>query len=308
MATVQPEPRIEDQRPHYYFQVQNDVIDERVAEIGATAFLVYCAILRAAMGTGRAMPSQRTMAKVLNLSRNTIAAAMQKLIAAGMIAVEERQTEQGEHLASVVIILDARTVTREGVAQPVSRVAQKLSHPVVQELSHIVNKNVVNPLVTNVTSTSPDNVSYINPVQAIPVSTETPPPGPPPAKNPNHLLHERAVALHAAYPIGPPDEPRNLTIAAVRGALKRAALTDAEWEAVLPGLEAWKKTWERDGGKYVITSTRFIKERLWENPPSAPATRLPEGATIMKQWVEGNQVWAKILRANGVCNTRFRLQ
>lgn len=80
---------------HRWFHVlRQDILDGKVAEVGAIAWAIYCIIkAHTEMDTGSAWPNQATIAKLAGLSVDTVAKATERLIEQGLL----RRERVGRH-------------------------------------------------------------------------------------------------------------------------------------------------------------------------------------------------------------------
>src|SRR5438045_587962 len=79
-----------DERKHHFFILYNPLIDAYLARIGASAFALYCTLVRIAGAGRKCFPGLTHLSNVTGMSRNTILKSIDTLVEAGLIRVEHR--------------------------------------------------------------------------------------------------------------------------------------------------------------------------------------------------------------------------
>ena len=97
--------RVQDGRPRHWFYIDNAVIDQHAAEIGAMGLAVYMALVRHANGSGQAFPSLRRLERLLSLSRHTLIKYLEILEKHGLIARQHRLSPDGDATSTLYVIL-----------------------------------------------------------------------------------------------------------------------------------------------------------------------------------------------------------
>ena len=100
--------RVEDKRGHYFYRIDNAVIEEYGPKIGAYGLAVYNVLAMYAGRKDSAFPSLRTIEKDLGISRPTIVKAIDTLIEVGLITKERRRNERGDHTSNVYTLVPVR--------------------------------------------------------------------------------------------------------------------------------------------------------------------------------------------------------
>jgi hypothetical protein len=106
---------LQDSRPRGWWWADNAVF-AHAAAIGPSGLAVYCALCRYAGEDRRAWPSLRTLGRLLGLSTNTVAAALDRLAERGLITITPRE----RRASCVYTLCDVAT----------AEVSQKLRHGV----------------------------------------------------------------------------------------------------------------------------------------------------------------------------------
>jgi hypothetical protein len=78
---------LRDTRERGWFWLDNAIIDEYLPKIGVTAFAVYACIVRHSDRAGNAFPSYSTLQKELACGRSQVAAAIKKIVDAGLVTI-----------------------------------------------------------------------------------------------------------------------------------------------------------------------------------------------------------------------------
>lgn len=86
------------------FSIPDAVYDDLAAGLGVTAFAVYVALKRYALGGPTCRPSQGTIAAKLGMSRKAVNEAFTKLRAAGLIVTETRVNGAGRRTSDLVTL------------------------------------------------------------------------------------------------------------------------------------------------------------------------------------------------------------
>ena len=90
----------------HYFGIPNDIIDKHGRTIGAIGVAVYAALARYADAkTGECWPAIARIERVLSLARSTVKIYLRKLEDAGLIEIEERWAEPGDHTSNLYSLL-----------------------------------------------------------------------------------------------------------------------------------------------------------------------------------------------------------
>jgi len=93
-------------RPHT-FRLDNTIIDDYAAEIGALGVAVYAVLQRYAdRTTGQCWPSVATMARLLRLSKNCVKKYLHLLAQLGLITIAPRYTADGDHTSNLYTVHD----------------------------------------------------------------------------------------------------------------------------------------------------------------------------------------------------------
>lgn len=100
MAQVRP------LRPHT-FRIDNCVIDDYAAEMGAMGVALYAVLQRYAdRETGQCWPSVATMAATLRLSQTAVKKYLRHLAQLGLISIASRYTAAGDHSSNLYTVHD----------------------------------------------------------------------------------------------------------------------------------------------------------------------------------------------------------
>ena len=93
-------------RPHT-FRLDNCVIDDYAAELGAIGVAVYAVLQRYAdRTTGQCWPSVATMARLLRLSKNCVKKYLHLLARRGLITIAPRATAEGDPTSNLYTVHD----------------------------------------------------------------------------------------------------------------------------------------------------------------------------------------------------------
>ena len=93
-------------RPHT-FRLDNCVIDDYAAEMGALGVAIYAVLQRYAdRTTGQCWPSVSTMAAMLRLSKNCVKKYLHHLARLGLIDMAPRSTADGDHTSNLYTVHD----------------------------------------------------------------------------------------------------------------------------------------------------------------------------------------------------------
>lgn len=92
--------RVRDSRKGNWWWAENAIVDRYAKEIGATAFMVYCFLVRQSNQEGRSWWSQTSIGEALGISRSTVHRAIKTLSEAGLIAVEENVAPDNQQQTS----------------------------------------------------------------------------------------------------------------------------------------------------------------------------------------------------------------
>ena len=93
-------------RPHT-FRLDNCVIDDYAAEMGAIGVALYAVLQRYAdRTTGQCWPSVSTMAATLSLSKKCVTKYLHLLTRLGLIDIAPRYTAEGEHTSNLYTVHD----------------------------------------------------------------------------------------------------------------------------------------------------------------------------------------------------------
>jgi len=93
-------------RPHT-FRLDNIIIDDYAAEIGALGVAVYTVLQRYAdRTTGQCWPSVATIARLLRLSKNCVKKYLHRLARLGLITIAPRVTADGDHTSNLYTVHD----------------------------------------------------------------------------------------------------------------------------------------------------------------------------------------------------------
>ena len=93
-------------RPHT-FRVDNCLIDDYAAEIGALGVAIYAVLQRYAdRATGACWPSVATIARLLRLSKNCVKKYLHLLARLGLITIASRATAEGDPTSNLYTVHD----------------------------------------------------------------------------------------------------------------------------------------------------------------------------------------------------------
>ena len=93
-------------RPHT-FRLDNTIIDDYAAEIGAIGVAVYAVLQRYTdRTTGQCWPSVATIARLLRLSKNCVKKYLHLLARLGLITIAPRYTADGDHTSNLYTVHD----------------------------------------------------------------------------------------------------------------------------------------------------------------------------------------------------------
>ena len=96
---------LRDDRRTNWLWIDNEVITEHGAQIGATGIALYCALV---MYTGKArtcFPSKKTLAENIAVTVPTVDKYLAKLVSVGLLAIEHRYDESGRQTSNLYILL-----------------------------------------------------------------------------------------------------------------------------------------------------------------------------------------------------------
>jgi DNA-binding transcriptional MocR family regulator len=94
-VTGQPPKTLRDGRYQGWWWIHNHTLDVYAKQVGASAWLVYCYLVRRADKAGKSFPAIATIASDTGLSRNTVKTSIATLEGAGLLHVEERTDDAG---------------------------------------------------------------------------------------------------------------------------------------------------------------------------------------------------------------------
>ncbi len=282
---------IRDERPHYYFQVQNEVIDDRAADIGVYGLAVYSVILRCAAGKQTCYPSQSYIAKKLGIARETVNTAFDRLRGAGFIATQQQTGPNGERLSDLITLLDTRRPPVTQTDTPVTQTDTPLlanSHPPTSKLtppclaeSHKVNKTEVNKGSKRTSSYPPSSDATQNTSSSPDSSTE--------ASSPEQATGKRAQGVNARedvmlaqferwYAAYPRHESKQAAWKA--WAKIDPSMTDALIAAV--AVQAIEKGWHDPARRqYVPLPATWLNGKRWED--ELPSVSLNSNSHPLKE-------------------------
>lgn len=151
---------VRDERKRGWYYVENVIIDAHLADIGTTAFSLYCVLARFTDHDSRACwPSIRTLAKRMGCSVNTIRTATATLTDAGLIAVEKRLHEDGSSASNFYRLL---AIPDGGIGVSETDIGGAESDtPPYQELIHPPSKNCTTPLPKTDTEQDSSNKTHL---------------------------------------------------------------------------------------------------------------------------------------------------
>jgi Helix-turn-helix domain len=93
-------------RPHT-FRLDNGLIDDYAAEMGAIGVAIYAVLQRYAdRTTGQCWPSVSTMARLLRLSKNCVKKYLHHLARLGLITIAPRSTAEGDPTSNLYTVHD----------------------------------------------------------------------------------------------------------------------------------------------------------------------------------------------------------
>jgi len=96
---------VQDGRTRHWFYIDNALIDQYAAAIGAMGLAVYTALVRHANGSGKAYPSLRRLERLLGISRHTLIKYLDILEKHALIAKHYRKSTDGDATSTLYIIL-----------------------------------------------------------------------------------------------------------------------------------------------------------------------------------------------------------
>ncbi len=103
-------PEIRDMRRRHWFYVDNDLLDNYLPLMGASAFAVYAVLCRMANNdTQNCWPSHATIAARTGLSVNTIRTGLARLAELGLVDVGERLRPDGSRTSNIYTLLEPET-------------------------------------------------------------------------------------------------------------------------------------------------------------------------------------------------------
>lgn len=93
-------------RPHT-FRLDNTIINDYAAEMGAMGVAIYAVLQRYAdRTTGQCWPSVSTIARLLRLSKNCVKKYLHLLVRLGLITSAPRSTADGDHTSNLYTVHD----------------------------------------------------------------------------------------------------------------------------------------------------------------------------------------------------------
>jgi DNA-binding MarR family transcriptional regulator len=91
----------------HFFSIDNDIIDVHAKSIGALGLAIYTVLARFAnRRTGECWPAIARIQRTLKLGRSTVKRYLHRLEAAGLIAVEERWSDDGDRTSNLYTLLN----------------------------------------------------------------------------------------------------------------------------------------------------------------------------------------------------------
>ena len=89
------------------FRLDNTIIDDYAAEMGAMGVAIYAVLQRYAdRTTGQCWPSVSTIARLLRLSKNCVKKYLHLLARRGLITIAPRSTADGDHTSNLYTVHD----------------------------------------------------------------------------------------------------------------------------------------------------------------------------------------------------------
>lgn len=124
---------VRDARKPGWFYLDDAMIDHYGPIVGAVSIAVYAALARFANKDGQAFPAHKTLGDALDLSRNTVKAALRRLEDAKLITVDQQTDESGHPIDVNIYTLHAiahhNTVCQEGRGSNIDRGVSEIDHP-----------------------------------------------------------------------------------------------------------------------------------------------------------------------------------
>jgi DNA-binding Lrp family transcriptional regulator len=100
---------IRDKRQPGWFHIDDELLDDHAKTIKANGIAVYCALARHAGNKSQeCWPSIRTIAKEAGMSVRTVQRTLAKLKEAGLILIEQTQTDSGDYDHNVYTLLNIK--------------------------------------------------------------------------------------------------------------------------------------------------------------------------------------------------------
>ena len=269
---------LRDGRDRGWFHIDNVLLDDHGAAIGAIGVAVYATLARHADRAGVCFPSYARIAALLDLSRPTVIAAMRKLKEAGLIEIEAVR-EPGRRPRNVYTLVDLvhrlRTQTSQGDI-PVRRGDQSTGQALAPVA--IVNQSIgqaqapVNDVALTGQSALPVLVKDVDPNQTQQPDPENQThslPFDPPGEGASSSPHAaRFTRFWAAY-------PRKDKKGYAERWWRTHRPDDAWLAAMLAAIAAAKGTaqWQRAAGQYIPLPITWLESKGWESEyvPAPPA-------------------------------------
>jgi predicted ArsR family transcriptional regulator len=130
-----------DSRKPGHYWADNEIIDEYAAKVGVYGLAVYHALCRYADKEGQSFPSHATLAKQLKVSPRKVHDALRLLEKEGLIEIEHRQKETGEHMSNLYTLRQIKKPDEAPKAVPLMHDVHNPHAPHAVPLMHDVQPN-----------------------------------------------------------------------------------------------------------------------------------------------------------------------
>lgn len=244
--------RSRDARRHDFFMIDNEVVDNYGHVIGPIGIAVYCYLARRAGNGGPCFPAHDTIAKAIGVSKKSVVEYLSRL------AGEDKEEVLASNDLTPLIKIQRRTRQDGG--------ATSNDYYLLP-----VAKNTQTPDTSGATPSNPGTHEE-DTVQEEPSPTET---GKRSSAKPTRQPYpEDFEGFWKSYPKG--------------HGVKKVAY--AEWQkldgperlAAVDGLNVWRRS-KRWADGYIRDAERYLKYRMWENPPADVA---PSSAPGVPRYAE----------------------
>ncbi len=277
-ARVNMSAELRDGRDRGWFHIDNVLLDDHGATIGAIGVAVYAVLARHADRAGVCFPSYARVAALLGLSRPTVIAAMRKLGEAGLIEIQTVKPP-GRRPHNVYTLVDLvhrsrihtgqadgpvphvdQAIGQAGVPVPVAHQSTSKAHIPVNDVA-LTGQSALPVLVKDVDPNQTQQPDPENQTHSLPFD----PPGEGASSSPHAA---RFTRFWAAY-------PRKDKKGYAERWWRTHRPDDAWLATMIAAIAAAKGTaqWQRAAGQYIPLPITWLESKGWESEyaPAPPA-------------------------------------